>query len=372
MMSRRGWTEMEGTARGHGETSFLQGCRVLVTGAAGTVGRELVRQIACSAASEIRALDSNESELFFLGEAYRDDPRVQAVLGDVRDAERFEQKMRGIDVVFHAAALKHVPLCERSPFDAVQTNILGVQNLIRAAFANDVRRVIFTSTDKAVNPTSVMGTSKLMGERLITAAHADRHDGAGPVFVSTRFGNVAGSRGSVIPVFCSQIAAGGPVTLTDRKMTRFVMTLAEAVRLVLRSAGLARGGEVFVAKMPVVRIEDLARALVELVAPALGRRAEAIEVVEVGTRPGEKLFEELLNEEEVRRTYDLGELLVVLPALQNFYGAIEYTYQGLAARSLAAPYNSAQEPPLTYPEVLEFLRAPGALTDDVAMRLAGG
>ena len=193
---------------------------------------------------------------------------VQFQLGDVRDRDKLVQAMRGIDIVLHTAALKHVILCEQSPRDAVQTNIQGVQNLIDAATVNQVERVLFTSSDKAVNPTNVMGTSKLMGERLMTAANAHRRAG-GPIFASTRFGNVLGSRGSVIPLFMRQISRGGPVTLTDPEMTRFIMTLREAVHLVMESTFLARGGEVFVTKMPIARIQDLAKVMVKTLAPAL-------------------------------------------------------------------------------------------------------
>ena len=208
------------------------GKRVLITGVCGTVGRELFRQVHACNPDYILGLDNNESELFFLDEEFRGNPSIHFQLGDVRDRDKLTEAMRGIDVVLHTAALKHVNLCEISPREAIQTNILGVQNVIDAANANQVERVLFTSSDKAVNPTNVMGTSKLMGERLMTAANAHRR-GIGPIFASTRFGNVLGSRGSVIPLFQRQIQQGGPITLTDPEMTRFIMTLREAVRLVM-------------------------------------------------------------------------------------------------------------------------------------------
>ena len=166
---------------------------------------------------------------------------------------------KNMDYCIHTAALKHVGSSERSPFETVQTNIIGVQNVIQAALDNDLQRVLLTSSDKAVNPTNVMGTTKLMGERLMTAANAMLGLGSKSVFASVRFGNVAGSAGSAVPLFCDQIARGGPVTLTDPHMTRFVMTLSEAVRLVLKSLRTAHGGEVFVTRMP-VRLSSL-RAL---------------------------------------------------------------------------------------------------------------
>jgi FlaA1/EpsC-like NDP-sugar epimerase len=216
-----------------------RGKSVLITGACGTVGRELVRQIASSSTDRVVGIDNNESELFFMEEAYKTKPHVSVYIGDICDRDTLEHYMRGIDVVIHAAAFKHVRLCERSPNATVAVNIQGVQNVIEAATAAGVERVLFTSSDKAVNPTNVMGTSKLMGERLMTAANLYRGE-KGPIFASTRFGNVLGSRGSVIPLFRQQIAAGGPVTLTDERMTRFIMSLSDAVKLVIDSVFDAR------------------------------------------------------------------------------------------------------------------------------------
>ena len=209
---------------------FLTEKRILVTGACGTIGRELVRQLLEEHnVAELVALDNNESGLFFLEHKYTKHTRASFFLADVRDRDKLCNKMKGIDVVFHTAAFKHIIFCERSPFEAVQTNILGVQNIIYSAIEEKVERVIFTSSDKAVNPTNVMGTSKLMGERLMTAANSNLR-GDGPIFTSTRFGNVLGSRGSVIPVFREQIRKGGPVTLTDPGMTRFCVILAGNAR----------------------------------------------------------------------------------------------------------------------------------------------
>lgn len=321
------------------------GKRILITGVCGTVGGELLRQVCRFQPAKILGLDNNESELFFLRERYRDCPNIQLYLGDMRDRDRLVQAMNGIDIVLHSAALKHVILCEQSPRDAIQTNILGVQNIIDAAIAQGVERVLFTSSDKAVNPTNVMGTSKLMGERLMTAANAHRQ-GNGPIFASTRFGNVLGSRGSVIPLFRRQIAQGGPVTLTDPAMTRFIMTLQEAVRLVMECAFLARGGEVFVTKMPVARISDLAAVMIEELAPRYGYTPAAIEIKVIGSKPGEKLYEELINDEETRRTVELPNHFVVLPAFKSVYEDIEYTYPGMRGHRVDRPYNSSIEPAL--------------------------
>ena len=231
-------------------------------------------------------------------------------------------------------------MCEESPRDAIQTNIVGTQHVIDAALSRGVRRVIFTSSDKAVNPTSVMGTSKLMGERLMTAASATgRSDGT--IFASTRFGNVLGSRGSVIPLFHRQIAAGGPVTLTDLGMSRFIMSLAEAVRLVIESMFLATGGEVFVTKMPVVRIADLASVMIEELAAVHGFEPGQMQTRVIGVKAGEKMYEELLNEEEVRRTLELERYYVVKPALATVRSQ---PCGRLSGRDQATPLSTVRTP----------------------------
>jgi FlaA1/EpsC-like NDP-sugar epimerase len=336
--------------------------RILITGICGTVGSELLRQLLTYDPKEIIGLDNNETELFFLDQKHQQNGDVHIYLGDVRDRDKLTDMMRGVDIVLHAAALKHVILCEKAPNDAVQTNIQGVQNVIHAAVANQVQRVLFTSSDKAVNPTNVMGTSKLMGERLMTAANAFRQKN-GPIFASTRFGNVLGSRGSVIPLFRRQISQGGPVTLTDPRMTRFIMTLEEAVRLVIDSTFLARGGEVFVTKMPVIRIEDLANGMIDLLAERYGFGPGEIGIKVIGSKPGEKLYEELMSEEETRRTVELPRYFVVLPAFESVYQDIDYEYQDMLADKVGRPYNSAVEQPMMVAELNGFITKHKLLED---------
>jgi len=338
--------------------SWYQNKRVLVTGACGTIGAEIVRQLLTDkryAAKEVVGIDNHESDLFFLDQAYLKYPNAHFSVADVRDVGVLTEKAIGADVIIHSAALKHVILCERSPEQAIFSNILGVQNVIAAANANNVERVIFTSSDKAVNPTNVMGTSKLMGERLMTAANSNKR-GDGPIFASTRFGNVLGSSGSVIPIFHNQIAQGGPVTLTDRHMTRFVMTINEAVRLVLESVEKAQGGEVFITKMPVVRIADLATAMVKELAGHFGYKTGDIEVIEIGSKPGEKLYEELMSQEETRRAVELESYFSVLPAFRGIYNDISYEYSDALSHTVTNPYVSELETPVSVEGIGALLR----------------
>jgi FlaA1/EpsC-like NDP-sugar epimerase len=354
--------------------SFFSNKRIMVTGACGSIGAQLIQLLLQSGSppAEIIGLDNNESGLFFLEQRFLAYPQVNFFLTDIRDRETLCRRMQGVDIVFHTAAFKHVFLCEKSPFEAVQTNIYGVQNIIYAASENQVEKVIFTSSDKAVNPTNVMGTSKLMGERLITAANSSQRLG-GPVFSSTRFGNVLGSSGSVVPVFHRQIAGGGPVTLTHRDMTRFIMSIDQAVALVLDSARIARGGGVFITKMPVVRIIDLAEVMIRELAPRYGYQAADIAIEEIGIKPGEKLYEELMSSEETRRAVELNDYFVVLPAFRGMYSQISYEYEDLVSDQVTNPYVSSSEPLLSQAALTTFLSEaglldPGALPDDQPAR----
>lgn len=344
--------------------SFLKGKRVLVTGACGTVGSELVRQLLEDyQVGELIALDNNESELFFLEQRFSSFRNAYFFLADVRDRDKLCRKLKHMQVVFHTAAFKHVIFCERSPFEAVQTNIIGVKNIVYAACENRVEKVIFTSSDKAVNPSSVMGTSKLMGERLMTAANNNLRDN-GPIFASTRFGNVLGSRGSVIPIFHEQIRRGGPVTLTDPEMTRFIMSIRQAVRLVIDSAYLARGGEVFITKMPSIRIADLAEVMIRELAHSYGHKPENISIDLIGAKPGEKMYEELMNIEETRRAWELARYFVVIPAFRCLYRNTVYEYPETVSKQVALPYNSENEVPLTQAELKDFLYDNTLLEED--------
>jgi FlaA1/EpsC-like NDP-sugar epimerase len=313
---------------------YVRGKVVLVTGAAGTVGSALVRKLA-QVARAVRCYDHAETDLFYLGEEMRASGRVSSPLGDIRDLDRLRFAMNGVEVVFHSAALKHVGLGEYNPFEVVQTNLVGLNNVIRASLDANVERVVFTSSDKAVNPTNVMGASKMMGERLIGAANEIR--GLRRTrFVSVRFGNVIGSRGSVVPIFARQLLRREPLTITHDSMTRYVMTIDEAAALVIEAGAIARGGEVFVTKMRALRVVDLAQAMANRLAGGDWKSTTT------GMRPGEKLYEELLSSDEVERALELERLLIVLPppgseypdmpTREAFEGGVQVTKQWSSAK----------------------------------------
>jgi FlaA1/EpsC-like NDP-sugar epimerase len=304
--------------------------------------------------ARVCAFDNDETSIFFLENEFKGDSRLSVQLGDVRDFDRLARNMSGIDVVFHGAGLKHVIVCERSPFEAVQTNVLGTQNVVNSALSCGVERVIFMSSDKAVNPTSVMGTTKLMGERLITAAN-NLDSNSKTIFASIRFGNIIGSRGSVLPVFAQQIMNGEDITLTDERMTRFVMAPGQAVKLVLLAAEYAHGGEVFVTKMPVVCISDLGRVAIDLLAPKYGYSPDGIGMKIIGAKAGEKIYEELMSEDEVGRSLELREQFAVLPAFRGVYSGIDYRYSGETCQKVTKPYRSDFEEALSIAKIREFL-----------------
>ncbi|WP_131781625.1 polysaccharide biosynthesis protein [Legionella gresilensis] len=333
-----------------------KGKRVLITGAAGTIGCVLTSKLLQLNVKEVKALDNNESELFYLNEKHRKESRYNGFFADIRDLDRLKYLARNADIILHTAAMKHVIISEQSPFEAVRTNAEGTLNVISAAIeSSTVSRVIYTSSDKAVNSTNVMGTTKLLGERLITSA-SNIKGSSNIVFSSTRFGNVIGSRGSVLPIFYSQIKEGQNITITDSRMTRFFMTADEAVKLVIEASLLAKGGEVFITKMPVMRIIDLATAMIELVAPKFDRNPDDIEIEYIGTKPGEKLYEELMTQDETERAYELKHMFMVKPAMLPLYEEIDYSnYETLVSKNVTKPYISSSEKFMTVEEIKDYL-----------------
>jgi FlaA1/EpsC-like NDP-sugar epimerase len=349
--------------------SVYKGKTILITGSVGTVGTELLKQVLEYAPAQVRLVDNYESGLFMQMQHHGNGIELVPVLGDVRDLGKLQSVMEGVDVVFHLAAYKHVCLSESNPFDSVRTNVIGTQNVLKAALGAKVGRVLYTSSDKAVNPTNVMGTSKLLAERVVTASSVQCCNGCKKrqIFSSTRFGNVLGSNGSVVPVFMEQISHGGPITITDARMTRFVMSVQEAARLVIKGAAIACGGEVFVTKMPVVHVLDLARAMIEILAPVYGYEPKEIPIEYIGPRPGEKLYEELMSEEETARALELEDMFSILPALQNNHGMVTHDYPCTVSDAVHKPYISRDEKTMTIDEIIDFLIAHNIVGTDVSM-----
>ena len=302
---------------------------LMITGGTGSFGNAVLRRFLDSDLQEIRILSRDEKKQDDMRKKYSH-PKLKFYIGDVRDYQSVLNAVRGVDYIFHAAALKQVPSCEFYPLEAVKTNVLGTENVLEAAINCGIKRVICLSTDKAVYPINAMGTSKAMMEKV---AVAKSRVSSSTVINVTRYGNVMASRGSVIPLFVNQIRAGQPISITDPNMTRFMMTLDEAVDLVLYAFEHGQPGEVFVQKSPAATIDTLARALTGL----LGVPDHPINVI--GTRHGEKLYEALLSREEMAAAQDLGDYYRVPPDLRDLnYG--KFVEQGEAKISEAVEYTS--------------------------------
>jgi UDP-N-acetylglucosamine 4,6-dehydratase len=302
---------------------------LLITGGTGSFGNAVLRRSLNSGLREIRILSRDEKKQDDMRKMY-DSPKLKFYIGDVRDPQSVMNAVRGVDHIYHAAALKQVPSCEFHPLEAVKTNVLGTENVLEAAIQCGVKRVVVLSTDKAVYPINAMGISKAMMEKV---AVAKSRSSTQTVINVTRYGNVMASRGSVIPLFIEQIRAGKPITITDPSMTRFMMTLDEAEDLVLYAFEHGQPGEVFVQKAPAATIEVLAKALTAL----LGKPEHEVRVI--GTRHGEKLYEALLSREEMVAAEDLGGYYRVPPDLRDLnYG--KFVEQGEVKISEAIDYNS--------------------------------
>ena len=302
---------------------------LLITGGTGSFGNAVLRRFLDSDLREIRILSRDEKKQDDMRKRYNS-PILKFYIGDVRDPQSVMNAVRGVDHIYHAAALKQVPSCEFYPLEAVKTNVLGTENVLEAAIQCGVKRVMVLSTDKAVYPINAMGISKAMMEKV---AVAKSRSSSQTVINVTRYGNVMASRGSVIPLFIEQIRAGKPITITDPSMTRFMMTLDNAVDLVLYAFEHGQPGEIFVQKAPGVTIEVLAKALTTLV----GKPEHEVRVI--GTRHGEKLYEALLSREEMVAAKDLGGYYCVPPDLRDLnYG--KFVEQGEVKISEATDYNS--------------------------------
>lgn len=287
---------------------YFSGKIILVTGGTGTIGLGLIKKLMEFKPRAIRLLTNDENSLFETKLMLERLGPVTYMLGDVREIDRVRLAIRNADIVYHVAALKHIDLCERNPFEAVKTNVIGTQNMLEASLFEGVEKFMFISTDKAMDPSSTLGATKLLCERLTIDASSYRGTGR-TIFSCVRFGNVLGSRGSVFHVFLDQIRRGGPVTLTHPDMTRFIMLPSEAIQLILKTTTLAKGGEIFILKMPAINVADLANVMIEQLAPRFNIPQDSIELQIKGARPGEKMHERLMTEEELLLCDDLGPLV---------------------------------------------------------------
>lgn len=294
----------------------FQGKRILVIGGTGSIGSEIVRQLLKYEPKQVRIYSRGETKQFYLHQELGDDEKnltiLRFLIGDIRDKDRLDRAFNDIDIVFHAAALKHVSFCEMNPFEAIKTNIHGTQNVIDLAIDHEVEKVIAISSDKAVYPNTIMGITKLMMERMITSAV--NYSGIPKIkFTAVRFGNVINSRGSVIPLWIEQIKKGKPVTITDPKMERYFMGIHDAVKLVFVAATTMLGSEIFVLKMPKYNINDLAKEVIK----RFGNGSEN-KIKIVGAREREKIDEKLFTEEEESFMHDMGPFNIIQPDKKSY------------------------------------------------------
>ncbi|MGY2285384.1 polysaccharide biosynthesis protein [Pseudomonas gingeri] len=318
---------------------------LMITGGTGSFGHTVLKRFLNTAVREIRIFSRDEKKQEDMRIALAND-KIKFYIGDVRDYDSLSQAMVGVDYIFHAAALKQVPSCEFYPMEAVRTNVLGTENVLNAAIASGVQRVVVLSTDKAVYPINAMGISKAMAEKLMVAK-SRMIPAKGPVICATRYGNVMASRGSVIPLFVDQLRSGEVLTVTDPEMTRFLMSLEDSVDLVLHAFEHGQQGDLFVQKAPASTVGDLAEALKQL----FGKRNE---VKVIGTRHGEKLYESLVSREEMAKAEDMGRYYRI-PADNRDLNYKKYFVEGEQRISELDDYTSHNTVRLDVPGIKELL-----------------
>ena len=324
---------------------MLKDSILMITGGTGSFGNVMLKRFLNTDVRKIIVFSRDEKKQEDMRIAYRN-PRIQFVIGDVRNYESVTQAMHGVDFIFHAAALKQVPSCEFYPMEAVRTNVIGTENVLNAAIANKVKRVVVLSTDKAVYPINAMGISKAMAEKVMLAKSRNESD-SGTIMCATRYGNVMASRGSVIPLFIDKIKAGMPLTITDPNMTRFLMSLEDSVDLVLHAFEHGKQGDLFVQKAPATTINDLATAITQLF-----DGSGDIEVI--GTRHGEKLYESLVSREEMAKAEDLGRYFRI-PADNRDLNYDKYILEGEPHVSEVHDYTSHNAQRLNVEQVKHLL-----------------
>ncbi len=336
--------------------SIFTGKTLLITGGTGSFGNAVLRRFLKTDIGEIRIFSRDEKKQDDMRKIYNN-PKLKFYIGDVRDYNSVLDAMRGVDFVFHAAALKQVPSCEFYPIQAVQTNVLGTENVLNAAIANNVKRVVCLSTDKAAYPINAMGMSKALMEKVIVAKGRNLKDSETTICL-TRYGNVMASRGSVIPLFIDQMRKGNPITITDPKMTRFMMSLDQAVDLVLFAFENGKSGDLFIQKSPAATIELLAHTMKNL----FNKPEQEIKII--GTRHGEKLYEVLMTKEEKVRAIDMGDYFRV-PADDRDLNYSKYFENGEEVITQAEEYNSHNTHRLNEEELKEMLLNLYEIQDDL-------
>jgi len=326
---------------------MFQGKKVLITGGTGSFGHALTKKLLKTDVETIRIFSRNENKQVRMESELNND-RLRFLIGDVRDLARLTTALEGIDIVFHAAALKHVPMIEYNPFEAIKTNVHGSQNVIDACLVNNIEIAVCISTDKAVSPLNTYGATKLLMEKLfVTAMNYTDKARHRTKFIALRYGNVLGSSGSVVPRFINQIKNNKKITITDKAMTRYSIKMDDALDFVLDSTQVGRGYEIFVPKLKAYSIMDLKQALVEL----LGDAEEEI----ISIRPGEKLHEYLINDEEIRYTWELGDKLVIFNPSSS-ESEIKKLHPNIKKSDLSYAYSSELAEKISVDELKEILK----------------
>jgi UDP-N-acetylglucosamine 4,6-dehydratase/5-epimerase len=333
---------------------MFEGKKILITGGSGSLGQALTKRLLQMKVDTVRIFSRNESIQVKMKSKFNDE-RLRFLLGDIRDYTRMVRAFEDIDIVFHAAALKHVPVIEYNPFEAIKTNVMGTQNVIDACIEQDVKIAVGIGTDKAVSPLNTYGATKLLMEKLFVTANSyinpEKHS---TKFIATRYGNVLGSSGSVVPIFLKQIREKKKITITDPNMTRFSMNMDEALDLILESASIGKGSEIFIPKLRAYSITDLKNALVEM----LGNTGEEV----TGIRDGEKMHEDLINEDEIRYTWELNDKYILFNPMKS-EEEIKKAYPKIKKVDLGH-YSSDHAEKIPVPELKKIILDSGILKID--------
>lgn len=331
---------------------WLDNKKIMITGGTGTIGKALLNKIINLNLSHIYIFSRDEQKQDEELLKFRDNPNVSFIIGDIKNYDSINSALKNIDIVFHTAAMKIVRLCESNPYEALMTNVIGTQNVIRSAIENNVQKVIFTSSDKAANPTTVMGVGKLYSERLLCQANLIK--GNTTKFSAVRFGNILGSRGCVLDLFKRQIKDQGLITITHPEMTRFICTIEEAIDFLIKSGEASVGGEIFIKKMPSIKIMDLAEVMINYMAPIYSLNPADIKIKIIGKQISEKLYEELVTVHEAERAVELEDCYCILPTIYK-YNLTAYNFKSILPITKEISSNTC--PYLTQSEILTFLKA---------------